>query len=49
MAVNKNCREMAASANGILKKAPTAVRAANRAVRTSINVFLCCMIGFSFL
>ena len=49
MAVNRNCSEIAASAKGILKNAPIAVSAANSAVRTSINVFLCCIRSSPFV
>ena len=41
--------EIAASAKGILKNAPIAVSAANSAVRTSINVFLCCIRSSPFV
>ena len=40
IAVKRNCSEMAASANGILKKAPTAVRAAKSAQRIIVLVFM---------
>ena len=36
-------------AKGILKNAPIAVSAANSAVRTSINVFLCCIRSSPFV
>ena len=41
--------QIAASAKGILKNAPIAVSAANRAVRTSIKVFLCCIRSSPFV
>ena len=40
MAVKKNCRVMAEGPKGIFRNAPTAVRAANRAVRTSCRVVM---------